>query len=230
MMEEKQILKQLKNFRKIQPDKNWVFSTKKQILGEDFQTFPVFQFIFSSLAAISLFFLALLQFSNSALPGEPLYVFKKAKENFLTKFQKEKEPEIKIEALKNRTEELKKITKANDTKKLPKGIEELKNQAKETNKALAQTKVKPKDLKNVMTSLQNIKEVEKNLGINIESESEIEEYQKSLKNQLKLIVEDLEQRSLNQNQKEILESAKKDLEENNLESALTKVLSLNNIE
>jgi ATP-dependent Lon protease len=234
MMEEKQILKQLKKFRKIQPDKNWVFSTKKQILGEDFQTFPVFQFIFSSLAAISLFFLALFQFSNSALPGEPLYVFKKTKENFLAKFQKEKEPKIKIEALKNRTEELKKITKANDTKKLSKGIEELKNQAKETSKALAQTKVKPKDLKkdlkNVMASLQNIKEVEKNLGINIESESEIEEYQKSLKNQLKLIVEDLEQRSLNQNQKEILESAKKDLEENNLESALTKVLSLNNIE
>jgi vacuolar-type H+-ATPase subunit I/STV1 len=230
MMEEKQILKQLKKFRKIQAEKNWVFSTKKQILGEDFQTFPVFQFIFSSLAAISLFFLALFQFSNSALPGEPLYVFKKAKENFLAKFVKEKEPEIKIEALKNRTEELKKITKANDTKKLPKGIEELKNQAKETNKALAQTKVKPKDLKNVMTSLQNIKEVEKNLGINIESESEIEEYQKSLKNQIKLIIEDLEQRSLTQNQKEILESAKKDLEENNLESALTKVLSLNNIE
>ena len=229
-MEEKQILKQLKKFKKIQAEKNWVFSTKKQILGEDFQTFPVFQFIFSSLAAISLFFLALFQFSNSALPGEPLYVFKKAKENFLAKFVKEKEPEIKIEALKNRTEELKKITKANDTKKLPKGIEELKNQAKETNKALAQTKVKPKDLKNVMTSLQNIKEVEKNLGINIESESEIEEYQKSLKNQIKLIIEDLEQRSLTQNQKEILESAKKDLEENNLESALTKVLSLNNIE
>jgi len=229
-MEEKQILKQLKKFRKIQPEKNWVLSTKKQILGEGFQTFPVFQFAFSSLAVILLFVISISQFSNYALPGEPLYVFKKAKENFLAKFQKEKEPEIKIEALKNRTEELKKITKANDTKKLPKGIEELKNQAKETSKALTQTKVKPKDLKNVMASLQNIKEVEKSLGINLESESEIEEYQKSLKNQLKLIIEDLEQRSLTQNQKEILESAKKDLEENNLESALTKVLSLNNIE
>jgi hypothetical protein len=229
-MEEKQILKQLKKFRKIQPEKNWVLSTKKQILGEDFQTFPIFQFLFSSLAAISLFFLALFQFSNFALPGEPLYVFKKAKENFLAKLKKEKEPEIKIEALKNRTEELKEITKANDTKKLPKGLEELKNQAKETSKVLSQTKVKPKDLKKVMASLQNIKEVEKSLGINLESESEIKEYQKSLKDQLKLIIEDLEQRSLSENQKEILESAKKDLENDNLESALTKVLSLNNIE
>jgi hypothetical protein len=230
MMEEKQILKQLKKFRKIQPEKNWVLSTKKQILGEDFQTFPIFQFVFSTLCVISLFLLALFQFSNFALPGEPLYVFKKAKENFLAKLKKEKEPEIKIEALKNRTEELKEITKSNDTKKLPKGLEELKNQAKETSKVLSQTKVKPKDLKKVMASLQNIKEVEKSLGINLESESEIKEYQKSLKDQLKLIIEDLEQRSLTENQKEILESAKKDLEENNLESALTKVLSLNNIE
>jgi hypothetical protein len=228
MMEEKQILKQLKKFRKIEPEKNWVLSTKNQILGEGFQAFPIFQFAFSTFAVILLFFLALFQFSNSALPGEPLYIFKKAKENFLAKFQKEKEPEIKIEALKNRTEELKKIAKENDTKKLPKGIEELKNQAKETSKVLNQTKVKPKDLKKVMTSLQNIKEVEKNLGVDLESE--LDSYQQSLKSQLKLIIGDLEQRSLTDNQKEILESAKKDLEEGKLESALTKVLSLNNIE
>jgi len=79
-----------------------------------------------------------------------------------------------------------------------------------------------------MTSLQNIKEVEKNLGVDLESE--LDSYQQSLKSQLKLIIGDLEQRSLTDNQKEILESAKKDLEEGNLESALTKVLSLNNIE
>ena len=47
------------------------------------------------------------------MPGEPLYFFKKAKENFLAKFIKEKEPEIKIEAFKQRTEELKKIVRVN---------------------------------------------------------------------------------------------------------------------
>jgi len=227
-MEEKQILKKLKKFRKIQPDKNWIILTKKEILGEDFQAFPIFQYIFSISATIVLFFIALLQFSNSALPGEPLYFFKKAKENFLAKFQKEKEPEIKIEAFKNRTEELKKIVKNQEIKKLPKGIEELKNQAKETSKVLNQTKIKPKNLTKVMASLENIKEVEKDLGIDLESE--LENYQQSLKNQIKLIIEDLEKRSLTETQKEILESAKEDLEKENLESALTKILSLNNIE
>jgi len=228
-MQEKQILKQLKKFKKIRPDKNWVFSTKREILGENFQTFPIFQYLFSISAITTLIFIALFQFSAQVLPGEPLYIFKKAKENILAKFVKEKEPEVKIQAFKNRTEELKEITKKNSTKKLSKGIEELKNQAKETSRVLNQRKVKPKDLKNVMASLQNIKEVEKNLGINFESESEIEEYQRSLKNQIKLIIEDLEQRSLTDKQKEILESAKKDLEQENLESALTNVLRLNNI-
>jgi len=227
-MNEKQILKELKKLKKIQPDKNWVFSTKREILGENFQTFPIFQYIFSVSAITLFFFIALFQFSNSALPGEPLYFFKKAKENFLAKFIKEKEPEIKIEAFKQRTEELKKIVEEKKTKKLPKGIEELKNQAKDTSKVLNQKKVKPKDLTKAMASLQNIKEVEKNLGVDLESE--ITDYQKSLENQIKLIIGDLEQRTLSEKQKEVLESAKKDLEDKNLESALTKILSLNNIE
>jgi hypothetical protein len=228
VMQEKQILKQLKKFRKIQPNRNWVFSTKEQILGKDFQTFPIFQYIFSVSAITALIFVALFQFSEKSLPGEPLYFIKKTKENFLAQFiAKDKVPEIKIEALKNRTEELKTLVEKQETKKLPKGIEELKKEAKETSKALKEAKVKPKDLGRVMASLQNIKEVEKNLGVNLESE--IEDYQQALKDQIKEIISDLEQRSLTEKQKEILESAKKDVENENLESALTKVLSLNNI-
>lgn len=80
MLTDKELINQVRKLSQIKPEKDWVFLTKKQILGEAKHNFGFFPFLKPALAsfAVILVLMAVLGFAKSALPGEPLYAIRKA--------------------------------------------------------------------------------------------------------------------------------------------------------
>ena len=80
-MNDIQVIRNLKKLNQIKPRKEFVISTKKEILGEDlgFGLFPNFKPVYAGLFCL-LFVFGMFQFSQNALPGELLFQLKKITE------------------------------------------------------------------------------------------------------------------------------------------------------
>jgi len=220
-MEEKEILKALSQLRKIKPDKNWAFLKKKEILGPEIEIFPFFKLTYAGIFLI-LILAGVFQISQKTLPGEPLYPVKKMREKIQTIFISEKEkPKIILELAQRRAEELAKVAQKNEVKKLGLAIKEFQASASQAADVLIRSKeVSKKELQKVAVTLQTVNQVEKDLGTELSPPA----FDQAIENKVKLIIEDLEKSSLTENQKEILESAKEDLKEGEIEKAFTKVM------
>lgn len=223
-MREKEIIQNLKKLRKIRPERDWVKKTKIEIVGE---SFPVFYFktilmgIFILLVSIG--FVK----AEGALPGEPLYLIKRGMEKIQTVFlKKEKKPEIVLESVEKRVEELSQVVEKNQPKKLASAIKEVKKESFEAAKVLKESKIEKEKLSNVWTTLRKIGDVEKKLEIEIP----VSEYENAISQKIEIIIQDLEKSNLTPAQKKILEKAKEDLKNGDLESALTKVLLISKVE
>ncbi len=221
MTTEREILKSLKNFRKIKPDKNWVFLTKEKILGSQRRIFPLFKPLELALFTI-LILVGLFKASEGALPGEPLYLIKRGKEEIQTIFVPEDEkPKIFLEITQKRAKELEKVANLNETKKLSSAIKEFKEGASKAARILVKSeKIDKEGMEKAFLTLQTVKKVEKNL----ETKVTPPQFEKAIEEKVKLIIKDLEVRSLTEKQKEILNSAKEDLENGQIERAFEKVM------
>ena len=234
-MTEAQFISKIRLLKAIKPRKNWVVLTKKQIFGEEpagkwnlvLDIFPRLFFRWQPVAVFAVLLLGAFTFAQSSLPGDLLYSVKKITEQTQKPFVPEKEFNIKI--VNNRLDDLAKVAQSNSTKNLAPAINEYKASVSEVAKNLTneETKKNPQELKKIVKEVQNIEkktaEVESLgmvVGENIDLDSALVEL-------IRLQVQDLEKRTLNQEQIKSIGDIKADIEAGKYSDALEKILELN---
>jgi len=140
-MTEAELIKKIKTLKEIKPRKDWVVLTKTQILGNvEVRPQPfLFPFFKPAYAGLFLFLLliGLAEFSQGALPGDPLYSLKRISERTQSVFvSKEEQPKLQLELTNKRLEELNKVAEANQVKRLAPALNEF-----ETTKIAAKKEV-----------------------------------------------------------------------------------------
>jgi hypothetical protein len=221
MMTEKELIKKIKELKKIKPEKEWVFFTKKEILGESEPL--IFPFFKPALIGFSLI-LILLGISYASLPGEPFYFIKKIAEKTQKAFLPEEErPKLEMELANRRLEELSKIAEKNDVRKLSPAINEAKESVAQATKNLVKSKKVDKEIVQKTLELEKKKqEIEKVLGTKI-TEEETEDPTKLV---AKYLIEDFENRTLTDEQKQNLEKAKEYFKNGDFAKALELLLTM----
>ena len=239
-MTENQLIGTIKELRQIKPRKDWVFLTKNQIMGEELETtkslgildvFPrfIFQYKFA-FATLSVFcvLIGTFVFAQNALPGDTLYSVKRITEKGKMLLASENEkPNIKFRLVNKRLEELNNIAQTNQVKKLAPAIQEFQANVSRAAKDLAQAK--QPDVKQIIDTTKKIEENKQK----IEAMGVVVGDSKELDNALAQIVEkeinDLDSRTLTDEQKEILIQVKEKFEAADYSAALEKILLLNNL-
>lgn len=224
-MTEPQLIKKIRGLRKIQPRKDWVSLNKIQLLGEEkaFELFPFFRPAYAGLFLI-LILIGLLEVSQGALPGEPLYLLKRIIEKSQAILVSEEgRPKLNLELANKRLEELTEIAEGNEVKKLAPAISEFQANASEAAKNLARVKKIDKEIVAQAQKLEENKEkVEKVLATKIETE----DYDNALAQLVEREIKDLEGKTLNEEDQGLLKEAKADFEAGNYSEALIKILDL----
>ncbi len=227
-MTEAELIKKIKTLREIKPRKDWVLLTKTQILGDvevrpQHYLFPFFKPAYAGVFVV-LFLIGLFEFSQGALPGEPLYFVKRASEKAVVSFTpQEQKSRVNLESANKRLEELNQIAQSNEVKKLAPAMNEFQANVSEAVKNLVNVKRVDEGLVAQTKKLEENKEkVEKVLATKIETE----EYDNALSQLVEREIQDLEERTLNEEQTVTLEEAKADFEAGNYTEALIKILSL----
>ena len=235
-MNDTELINQLKTLQEIKPNQDWVVSVKTQILGQEakqgivlgnlvprmfFQFKPVFVSAMALVVLIGLF-----GFSQNSLPGDVLYGFKKAGEKGeATFFVSEQDlPQYKLEMANKRLEELSRIAKVNQVKKLAPAISAF--QANITEAANNLVKAKDLNMKEVVAEAKKIEENKKkveSLGIMV---GEIKQLDDAMKQLVEREMKALEDRILSEAQEEILTEVKDSYELGLYSQALEKILLL----
>jgi len=242
-MEEYRIIQKIKKLRQIEPEKDWVVLTKRQIVGfeniqikpsftdqvlEVFQVLPGFNY---KLALATIAVIAVLGgtigFSQAALPGDLLYPVRKFVDKTGYLFvSKNNQPKLGLEIANKRLEELTMIARNNQGRNLAPAINEFR-----------QSMVEAADkLKIVNGSLKITEEIVKETGKLRENREKVEalgvvvgetkELNQALSQLVEREIKDLESRSLTEGQKQLFEQAKQDFQDGNYEKALEGILIL----
>lgn len=245
---EKQLISKLQELRQIKPSNDWVVFTKEQVLGEE-KPVPGFSFIsfireiqrgerfifqhkpaFASLLVLAILF-GLFGFAQNSVPGDTLFSIRKITEKSQAVFiSQEEQPNYDFEMVQKRLEDLVKIAQKNSVKNLAPAINEYQANVSK----VAENIAKEKDVKKVkemvlkMKGLENKKAELKSLGIvGIEENEELDKtYAQKIIEMLEFLVEDLENRSLTEQQQETLTELEKDLADRDYEEALIKLLNI----
>jgi len=238
-MTEKQLIAKIKELQQIKPSNDWVVLTKKQILGEE-KPVPVFSFIsfireiqkgerfvfqhkpaFATFLVFAILF-GLFGFAQNSVPGDTLFSVKKITEKSQTVFISEKgQPKHDLELANRRLDDLAKIAEANQTQKLTSAINEYQESVSKAAESLAEAEVK--EVVSEIKKLEEKTEKVKSLGIEI---GESEEWDNALAEITEREVEDLEARTLTEEQEEVLVEVKEDCGAENYSDALIKILTL----
>ncbi|MCK4355435.1 hypothetical protein KAW43_03790 [Candidatus Parcubacteria bacterium] len=154
-MTDQELIKQLKQLKKIKPNREWVILCKQEILGAQSQkqvpaeteksAFAAISNIFSNVffkpafATIACFGLIFTVFgvAQSALPGDLLYPAKKITEKVQLNLASEQEkPKAQIAMTNKKFQELNQVVQANLGRNLAPAIQEVEQSAQETAKTL----------------------------------------------------------------------------------------------
>ena len=243
-MTEKELIFKIRELRQIKPRKDWVLLTKSQILSEqrdrvslldcDRGRASIFSFfkglVFQPRMAYAFliilgFFISAFSFAQNSLPGDFLYPIKKITERSQAVFvSEENKPKAQLELANKRLEELTKIAEQNQVPKLAPAINEFQKSAALAAKNLKRPQKITKEVVDETKKLLENKEKAEALGVVI---GEMKELDDALAALVESQIKDLEKRSLTEEQKEILETAKENLEEGNLNQSLEKILQIN---
>jgi len=245
-MTEAEVIKKIQELKQIRPRKDWVFLTKSQILpkepkrsfGSFLEVFPRFfsQFQYKPvLVTVTVLgvLIGLFGFAQNSLPGDWLYPIKKVSERGQVVFvSQEKLPKYNLDIANKRLEELNKIAETNQVKKLAPAIEEVEVSQKEAVKSVAKI-TQPEQALEVGKAIEELKEnteIIKSYGVVVNDMEELEEkYQNIIKTIVEREINDLETRSLSEQQKELFEEVKTYYNEENYQEALIKILELSRI-
>lgn len=234
-MTEKELISKIHKLQDIKPRQEWVFLSKKHILGEkELITSPSFidvmRFAFSHKLAFSslVVFVALIGifgFSQNSLPGDTLFAIKKATERGLAVFSSEQG--FNLKQANKRLDDLCQIAENNQVERLAPAINEYQSSVSEVAKILAKQDNTEK-IKELVLEVQKLEEKEKqvkSLGIEIGESIELESV---LVQTIMREVEELKDRTLTEQQQEILAEIEQDCENGDFSQALEKTLMLTN--
>jgi len=231
-MDEKTLIGKIRGLRQIKPRKEWVFLTKREILGSErlsfVEIFSQYKFAFTSLALI-LILISTFVFAQRSLPGDLLHPLKKITERGQAVFVSETDqPKIQLELANKRLEELTKIAEENQVKKLAPAIEEYQTSLSQAAKKIAQIK-EPKEVRKIIPEIKKLEGNIQNLktyGVEID---ETEERENLYKPMVEVLIKDLEKSTLTENQIKLFEETKKLYNEGNSSEALIKALEASQI-
>jgi len=224
-MTEKELIGKIRELRQIKPRKDWVLSTKTQILGQEprLEIFPFFRPAYAGVFVV-LLLIGLFEFSQSALPGEPLYVLKRISEKAVVSLTpQEQKSKVNLESANKRLEELNQIAQNNEVKKLAPAMSEFQANISEAAKNLVNVKKVDKE---IIAQTQKLEENKEKVEQVLSTKIETEELDNALGQLVEREIKDLEERTLDEEQTAILEEAKADFEVGNYSEALIKILSL----
>src|SRR4030042_905320 len=239
-MTEQELIKKRQVLKQIKPRKDWVILTKRELFKKeafDFKErlsildiFPrIFQFQYYKLAlatfvVLGVLVIAAFSVAQNALPGDSLYSLTRISENSRIAFVAEENmPEAQLELANKRLEELTKVTEAKQTTKLAPVIEEFQKNLSQAAKDLKEPKTIPKEMVEQTKKLEENKQKIKSLGVLI---GETQELDNALSQLVEREIKDLENRTLTENQQQILEKAKENFEAENYSQALEKILEI----
>lgn len=236
MVTEKELIGKIGELRQIRPRKDWVVLTKSQILGEEPKVlfFPFFKPVLATATAFGILF-GIFSLAQNSLPGDTLYPIKKMTEKSQAVFVSEEEkPAFQLKLANERLEDLTKIAETNQVKKIAPALEEYQASISEAAKNLAKitaTTSDPVVVKKIAEQTQELtqeleekkEKLEKTYGI---AGLEFKEESNPTKVLVEWLIEDLESRTLTENQEELLEGAKEDFEVGDYNQALEKILLL----
>ncbi|MCD6178114.1 hypothetical protein J7K03_02610 [bacterium] len=230
MRAETELIQKIKELKGIEPRKEWVFFTKREIFGEKWFVPRVFESIFSYKYALSSLIAILLiggifVSAQHALPGDLLYPVKRAAQKArLVLAPEEQLPNIQLEYANEKLEDLVKVAKEKKVEKLAPLIEEYQANISEAAKTLKE--IKQPDVKEIVEKtkkLEENKEKVKSLGVIIEEPKELDNALASL---VKSQIQEIEKSSLSREQEKIFEQVKEDYKEGKYSQALEKILIL----
>lgn len=236
-MTEKELISKLQELKKIEPQKDWVFLTKSYILNQNFEQeqikevrpsiISIFQWLVlkPKPALISLVALGLVistfSFAQNTLPGDPLYSLKIISEKAQSVFVPEKEkPKFALAITDKRLEELDKVAKAGETRRLFPAISAVERSTKKSTKEVSKIVKEEggvaalKSIEQYVQGKDKTKQVFGSLGIEPKMSQEDE------KLYAEFLIADWEKRTLNENQENLLKEAKSFFEKGDYSSVL----------
>lgn len=241
-MTEKEFIAKIQQLKEIKPSQDWVVLTKNQILGEAFQKnfswhwhiFPRFFFLKPVRVSASIFaalvFFGAFGFAQNSLPGDFLFSVKRAGENGQMAFvSDENKLNAQLELANKRLEELNRIAKANQPKKIATAIKEFKASTAKAVENLDKVNLEenPQLAKDIVAQIQRIETGKKEmatLGVVIGDDEELNSIDiidiKMTKELVTRVINDLGKSTLTDNQQEILKVAKENFEKGDYSAAL----------
>lgn len=232
-MTEKDLIKQLKELRRIKPRNDWVLLTKRQILAEPeavrHSMSNIFQWKLAFAPVISVFIvIGLFGFANTTVPGDFLFSVKKATEVVqvgLSLSSAEKSG-VHLRLANKRLEELNEIAEANKVRSLAPTIKEFQdNMTEAVNSLVAMDRLSLNELVAETQKMEENKQrVETVLGVQIGGE-ETEKLEKRL---TEYLIADLGQRTLGEEDQKLFTEAKEYFETGAYTLALEKIWLLSN--
>ena len=221
-------IKQIKELKKIRPRKDWVLLTKEQILGEEKRTewFPFFKPAYAGVIALALLF-GLFEFSQGAVPGEPLFALKKISEKSRTFFcSKTEKPKRNLELANKRLEDLNRIAQNNEGRKLAPAINEFQANVSDAARNLSKLERADSEILDQTKKLdENKKKIEEALATKF-GEDAYKEYMGAVVGVVENQIKDLERVPLSEEKEKLFEKAKQDFENENYSEALIKIWEL----
>lgn len=223
-----QLVRKIRQLKKVKPKKDWVLLTKTQILGREttFNLLPFLRPAYAGLFAL-LLLAGLFEFSQGALPGESLYYFKKIVEKGQIILSSEEErPRMNLELANKRLEELNQIVQRNEVRKLAAGMDEFRANVSAAAKNLPNVK---KISKEIVVQIQKLEENEEELGKILATKvgnEEYEEYNIALAQLVERQILEMEEKTLSKDDEVILKAARQDFESGDYSEALIKILVL----
>lgn len=223
-----QLVRKIRQLKKVKPKKDWVLLTKTQILGQEttFNLLPFLRPAYAGLFAL-LLLAGLFEFSQGALPGESLYYLKKIVEKGQIILSSEEErPRMNLELANKRLEELNQIVQKNEVRKLAPAMDEFRANVSAAAKNLTNVK---KISKEIVAQIQKLEENEEELGKILATKvgnEEYEEYNIALAQLVERQILELEEKTLSKDDEVILKAARQDFESGDYSEALIKILVL----
>ncbi len=226
MYTEKELINKIKKLNQIKPKKDWVFLTKKEILGEIKPSFSFFPFLKQSLKqepelrlgsylkpafagfTVVLVIFGILGFANKSVPGEPFYALKKAAHwgQMILASEAEK-PTVQLQLANDRLQDLTKASPENLAPTINEFQANIAEAAKELTK-MNMTTSTPATIQKIVNEtkkLQENKQKVESLGVVIDGTQELDD---ALAKITASLISDLETRTLNEKDSETLTKIK----------------------
>jgi hypothetical protein len=205
MQAEKQLIGRVRQLRQIKPEKDWVFLTKKNILGEEpkIAFFPYFKPALAGFFVVFLL-LGLLGFAKNSLPGDPLYLIRKVAHFGQAMLTPEAEkPAYQLKLANERLEDLTCASAKNLAPTIDEFQANISQAARELSKIDATTS-SPTIIKRIVQETKKIKENKQkaeSLGVVIDGTEELDN---ALRKMARDLIGDLERRLLTEEKQETL--------------------------